>query len=114
MKIKNKYGQYFTIAPVADFMVSLISHSKTSKVLEPSCGKGIFIDKLIDSGFTNISAYEIDKKLATNYDFVQYSSFLEVSTQEKYDVIIGNPPYIRWKKLGTRAKRRTASQRSVE
>ena len=99
MIVKNKYGQYFTIAPVADFMVSLISHSKTSKVLEPSCGKGVFIDKLVNSGFTNISAYEIDKKLATDYDFVRYSSFLEVSTEEKYDVIIGNPPYIRWKNL---------------
>ena len=42
---------------------------------------------------------KLTKKLATNYDFVQYSSFLEVSTQEKYDVIIGNPPYIRWKNL---------------
>lgn len=99
MTAKNKYGQYFTIAPIANFMVSLISHSKTSKVLEPSCGKGVFIDKLIDSGFSNISAYEIDKELAIDYDFVRYSSFLEVPIQDKYDVIIGNPPYIRWKNL---------------
>ena len=60
MAEKNKYGQYFTISVIADFMVSLISHSKSSRVLEPSCGKGVFLDKLIDQKFENISAYEID------------------------------------------------------
>lgn len=104
MAIKNRYGQYFTIAPIANFMVSLISHSKTSRVLEPCCGKGVFIDRLVNSGFTDISAYEIDERLTTRYDFVQYSSFLEVSTQEKYDVIIGNPPYIRWRNLESELK----------
>ena len=99
MAEKNKYGQYFTIGVIADFMVSLISHSKDSKVLEPSCGKGVFLDKLINNGFNDLSAYEIDATLGTKYDFVQFKSFLSVPTTEKYDVVIGNPPYIRWKNL---------------
>ena len=45
-KPKNKYGQYFTIEPVADFMVSLIGHDKSAKILEPSCGKGVFLKVL--------------------------------------------------------------------
>lgn len=99
MADKNKYGQYFTIGVVADFMVSLIEHSKTSHILEPSCGKGVFLEYLLKHGYKNLSAYEIDKTLATDYDFVQYKSFLSVPTSEKYDVIIGNPPYIRWKNI---------------
>lgn len=96
---KNKYGQYFTIDLIADFMVSLISHSKDSKVAEPSCGRGIFIDNLIKHGFSNLIAYEIDESLGSQYDFVKFMSYLAVPLREKYSVIIGNPPYIRWKNL---------------
>lgn len=99
MAEKNKYGQYFTISLIADFMVTLISHLKDSKVLEPSCGKGVFLDHLLQYGFNNISAYEIDASLGAKYDFIEFKSFLSVPTSDKYDVVIGNPPYIRWKNL---------------
>lgn len=99
MASKNRYGQYFTISLIADFMVSLISHDKDSRVLEPSCGKGVFLDSLQKYSFTNLSAYEIDTTLDTKHSFIKYESFLSVPTSEKYDVIIGNPPYIRWKNI---------------
>lgn len=105
MAEKNRYGQYFTISLIADFMVSLISHSKDSRILEPSCGKGVFLDHLVNSGFKNISAYEIDATLGAKYDFIKFVSFLSVSTSEKYNVVIGNPPYIRWKNIEPELKR---------
>ncbi len=104
MAEKNKYGQYFTINIIADFMVSLISHSKDSRVIEPSCGKGVFLDNLLKQGFTNLTAYEIDTTLGTKYDFVRFKSFLKVPISEKYNVVIGNPPYIRWKNLEAELK----------
>lgn len=99
MKEKNKYGQYFTEEVVADFMVSLILHDKSCPVLEPSCGKGIFLKMLQKNGFNNISAYEIDTELAKDFSQVKYESFISSPLDEKFDVIIGNPPYIRWKNL---------------
>lgn len=109
MAEKNKYGQYFTISLIADFMVSLIDHSKSSRVLEPSCGKGVFLDHLLEYGFNNITAYEIDRSLETKYDFVKYVSFLSVPTTEKYSVVIGNPPYIRWKNIEPELKAELAN-----
>ena len=99
MAEKNRYGQYFTVGVIADFMVSLIEHPINSRVLEPSCGKGVFLDMLKIHGFTDVSAYEIDPALGAKYDFVQFKSFLSVPVTERYDVVIGNPPYIRWKNL---------------
>lgn len=98
-KIKNKYGQYFTIKSVADFMVSLIAHDTNSCILEPSCGEGVFLTSLTESGYCNLDAYEIDPSLSNPYQFVRYESFVSAPTSDKYDVIIGNPPYIRWKNL---------------
>lgn len=80
-------------------MVSLISKDKNSKILEPSCGKGVFLDVIDDKGFTNLSAYEIDKTLPTRHTSVKYESFVSSPLNETFDVIIGNPPYIRWKNL---------------
>ena len=99
MAEKNKFGQYFTIGLISDFMVSLITHDKNSRILEPSCGKGVFLDSLVKAGYKNLSAYEIDETLGKNYDFVKFKSFLAVPTTEQYSVVIGNPPYIRWKNI---------------
>lgn len=98
-KQKNKYGQYFTRPEIAEFMVTLISHGRDAKILEPSCGKGVFLKALLANHFTRLSAYEIDDSLHAGFQFVEYASFISVPTTDKYDVIIGNPPYIRWKHL---------------
>ena len=98
-KKKNKYGQYFTTESVAEFMITLISQGKESSILEPSCGKGLFLKMLSKKGYNNLNAYEIDNTLDNPFSFVHYRSFLSVPLDEKYDVIIGNPPYIRWKNL---------------
>ncbi|MDR2066172.1 MAG: N-6 DNA methylase [Prevotellaceae bacterium] len=96
---KNKFGQYFTPAIVADFMIELADIVSESKILEPSCGQGVFLDLLKQKGFKNISAYEIDSDLARDFQNVKYESFVTANIRETFDLIIGNPPYIRWKHL---------------
>lgn len=97
--IKNKYGQYFTPEEVANFMVDLADIDSKSKIMEPSCGEGIFIKILRDKGYQDITAYEIDRTLSKDLNCVTYESFITASIIDKYDLIIGNPPYIRWKNL---------------
>ncbi len=96
---KNKYGQYFTPRIIAEFMVSLAEITPESKILEPSSGQGVFLDILYNKGYRNIIAYEIDRELSVNYSFVRHKSFVSARIKERFDLIIGNPPYIRWKNL---------------
>lgn len=108
MEKKHKYGQYFTGQAVADFMVSLITHPTDSTVMEPACGQGVFLDCLRKKGFQNLTGHEIDPTLADGDPAVKHRSFVLSPTSERCDVVIGNPPYIRWKNLEPELKEELA------
>ena len=109
-------GAYYTPLPLAEMMVKLFLGDKSIKaVLEPSCGDGVFIDALDDlemiNQLDNVTAIEIEQeeseKVENNYkksekvrilnqDFFDY---YEKENENKYDLILGNPPYIRYQYL---------------
>jgi len=103
----NLIGQIFTPKYIAKFMVKNISNFITTdnkthylKVLEPSVGEGIFLKYLIQSNFLDITAYEMDNSLKNNllknYPHLRFifENFLGSDLNEKFDIIIGNPPYL--------------------
>jgi adenine-specific DNA-methyltransferase len=98
---KNKYGQYFTPKVVADFMVKLLELDKSQRILEPSCGDGVFLSALSDANYKNIEGIEFDATCSLNTKFkIKYADYLQdETTTNSYDGVIGNPPYIRWKNL---------------
>ncbi len=99
ISVKNKFGQYFTPKLIVDLMISLSKVDKDAFILEPSSGEGVFIESLKKRGFKNIIGYEIDKTLISNTNNIINESFITAKIDKKYDLIIGNPPYIRWKNL---------------
>lgn len=110
-------GAYYTPLPLAEMMVSLFAEDGTIKrILEPSCGDGVFLDALIHKGITSstneIIAIEIDETEANkskknmnsfcnvkifNEDFFDY--YDKKCEKERFDLILGNPPYIRYQYL---------------
>ncbi|MFW9989543.1 MAG: Eco57I restriction-modification methylase domain-containing protein, partial [Candidatus Odinarchaeota archaeon] len=107
-KKNNRIGQIFTPNYIAKFMVNNIldfikcfgKNPRTLKVLEPAAGEGIFLKYLIDNNFCNITAYEMDinlkKTLLESYPDIhfKFENFLGFDRTEKFDIIIGNPPYL--------------------
>lgn len=87
---KKILGQFFTRKDIVDKMCSMIEN--TGRVLEPSCGDGRFL-----SVIKNCTAIEIDSNIcpldAINVDFFSYSM------DEKFDTIIGNPPYVKYQDI---------------
>lgn len=110
---EKKTGSFYTPIALINYMVNSI-HQRFSiqNILEPSAGDGRFIDSLDAWGFP-IDAVEIDLKKVNDLsrkgyfnvrliygDFVKYS----LLSEKKYDLIIGNPPYISKKNLNEEAR----------
>ncbi|HQK40135.1 MAG TPA: N-6 DNA methylase, partial [Flavobacterium alvei] len=101
-------GGFYTPEPIAEFILRWgINGSKDFDILEPSCGDGVFLEQLKNHKlkynsitaieFDDIEAQKADKidlknKQIINDDFHTYCN----NTLQKFDLIIGNPPYIRY------------------
>ncbi len=92
---------------IAQLMVTLISQKKkkNSLILDTGCGKGIFLEALLEAGFQNVEGIELNFQLFNfcKKKFPQITlyrtDFLTWNPPKKYDVIIGNPPYAHYNQL---------------
>jgi type I restriction-modification system DNA methylase subunit len=106
---KKKNGIYFTPATIIKKNIDALNpyFSKIKTVLEPSCGSCEFLN-YIDAYTSNIEMTGIEnnqiiyneiKKISfKNSTQLVNTDFLEWTTSQKYDLIIGNPPYFVMKK----------------
>ncbi len=105
-KKKIILGQFYTSDEIADFMVSLATNPLTARVLDSGCGEGVFIKSLLKNGFRNIKGYDIDEKNCEvvrnkfgNEIKVECLDYIKTQKEEKFDLIIGNPPYVHWNNI---------------
>lgn len=116
-------GTFYTPMELVEYMVSYIKNRvKLKSVLEPSMGDGRFVEAFlsisqhitaIEISEEKINAKQKEKKWPSKVtfecaDFIQYA----LGHTEKYDLIIGNPPYISKKNLPE--EQRIASQNVIE
>jgi type II restriction enzyme and methylase len=113
---KKNRGGYYTPKKLTDFISKWAIEKPSDKVLEPSAGDGGFVNsayevfKSMDNQFctkqclaiesNEFEASKIDKKKAkvVNLDFFEYFQ-AELQNKETFDVILGNPPFIRYQSI---------------
>lgn len=109
---KKDIGEYYTPNDLVKNMVDSIKNKlNNSEILEPSAGDGRFIKCLTNFKVKRIDSIELFKEKCDfikkkynqnnveviNKDFLEYS----ITTNKKYDIIIGNPPYIKKQKISS-------------
>ncbi|MCU5424662.1 MULTISPECIES: class I SAM-dependent methyltransferase [Bacillus cereus group] len=116
-------GRYYTPYDLADFIVRWgTSDIEINNVLEPSCGDGVFLEALrqVDLAFncTAVEIFEEEAEIARNRFILDdrfnivisdfYETYMDlVARNERYQFIMGNPPYIRYQYL-------TPEQRDIQ
>lgn len=115
---KKLLGVYYTPPLIAEAMVKYVENDSTiNSIFEPSCGEGVFIEAILKSKLSKskITALDIDadainkiKERYSDFDnislsvedyFKYYSRNIQEKEPVKYDLILGNPPYIRYQYL---------------
>ncbi|MDL1976166.1 MAG: class I SAM-dependent methyltransferase [Deltaproteobacteria bacterium] len=100
-------GGFYTPEPIASFILKwAFNGNKELDILEPSCGDGVFLEK-IQTGtyeYNSVTAIEYDeieaiksRKIGLNKSKIINADFHDfcINTKQRFDLIIGNPPYIR-------------------
>ncbi len=93
-------GQVFTPQHIVSEMLML--RKNHGRILEPSCGDGAFFRNIPDCVGIEIDSEHCPKG-AINIDFFDYP------TIEKFDTIIGNPPYVRFQDINETTKSKLES-----
>ena len=96
-KEKKDNGIFFTPPHFIQHNLTLLPLSEITKVLEPSCGSGEYIDALSSFPHLQITGIEKNEKMCMSRPILNMD-FLEYETCEKFDLVIGNPPYFVMKK----------------
>jgi adenine-specific DNA-methyltransferase len=103
----KKTGSFYTPHEVVDFMVKYANRRHARRVLEPSAGDGRFI-RAMQEDACELTAIEIEpakadkiKNLSNQKATVYCDDYLRfaLTHEDRYDLIIGNPPYISKKKM---------------
>ena len=101
-------GGFYTPNKIASFILKwAFNGRKDIDILEPSCGDGVFLREIQEGKYeyNSFLGIELDEEEAQkarntnlakseilNTDFHEYC----ISTEKKFDLVIGNPPYIRY------------------
>ena len=101
-------GGFYTPKSIASFILKwAFNGNKNLDILEPSCGDGVFLTEIQKGNYkyNSVTAIEFDKIEANksrkiglektkiiNADFNEFC----INTDNHFDLIIGNPPYIRY------------------
>jgi len=101
-------GGFYTPPKIADFVLKwAFNGTKGQEVLEPSCGDGVFLNCIKNGNFeyksvTAIEFDEVEYKKAKSIDLSSvniinddFHKFCN-NTKKKFDIVVGNPPYIRY------------------
>jgi adenine-specific DNA-methyltransferase len=101
-------GGFYTPEPIASFILKwAFNGNKELDILEPSCGDGVFLEEIQKGNYeyNSLTAIEFDeieaiksRKIGLDKSNIINSDFHEfcINTKQKFDLIIGNPPYIRF------------------
>ncbi len=102
---RKSLGQYFTPKTIREELIKMLpKNTKRIKILDPACGTGEFLLSS-EKFFKNADLYgwDVDEKLISICKRISpkatiiLKDSLTSTTDEKYDIVIGNPPYFEFK-----------------
>jgi SAM-dependent methyltransferase len=107
-------GQWFTPPEVADLALALAlpGQRERLRVLDPACGDGVFLARARAAGCNDLVGIELDPEAAAAARAavpgarIHQGDLFDLEPDQGFDVVVGNPPYVRQERIGPRQKDR--------
>jgi len=123
-QLRKERGAFFTPPEICHFLVDWAVRSKTDTILEPSCGEAEFmlsaasrlrlLGGTASQSRTNLQGIEIHEPSAgaamqilqkAGFDCdIRVIDFFDVPARPIYDVVLGNPPFVRYQQFSGSAR----------
>lgn len=121
LSARKSRGAFFTPPEVAEVIAERLITASSSAVLEPACGEAVFME----AAYARLESLGCSRKEAENQVWgvelhrdsadaamarllnlglrpqIQVCNFFDVEPSARYDVVIGNPPYIRYQSFSS-------------
>lgn len=116
-------GGYYTPSDLAEFLVRWVKEISPAKILEPSCGDGVFFSAINSVGgmkkaevlgfeLNAIEAAKARKRLGNgkvkSTDFLEWAAKQLADQTDQFDAVLGNPPFVRYQYLPAEFQERSA------
>ena len=108
---KKQLGQFFTNPMIAEFMAKEAYYPEAKKILDPAVGAGALLKYYHENIVADVSflAYDVDndmieearKNLSKKVHF-ENKDYLKSFSDDKFDIIICNPPYNKFQEIPER------------
>jgi adenine-specific DNA-methyltransferase len=113
MSRAKQLGQFFTPEPVAKALVRWAVRSAADRILDPSCGDGEFLSAHehavgieLDPQHAAAARLRAPAALVHEADFFAWAD----ETHERFEAIVGNPPFIRYQGFSGHVRARALRQ----
>ncbi|HUS67751.1 MAG TPA: class I SAM-dependent methyltransferase [Kofleriaceae bacterium] len=108
-------GQWFTPPAVADLALALaLPRDRRVRLLDPACGDGVFLARAAAAGVHDVTGVDLDPAAAAAARTAAPGASISCGDlfdlDGAFDVVVGNPPYVRQERLGP-ARKAIARQR---
>ena len=101
---KKKLGSFYTDSVLVNKIVDELEECgmlfPDMSIIDPCCGECAFLSELKSRGYGNLKGVDIDERAVAvckerypDID-VECADFININHDIKYDVVIGNPPYV--------------------
>jgi methylase of polypeptide subunit release factors len=112
-------GAFFTPPELCRYVVDWAVRGRADAVLEPSCGEAAFLLTAADKLDANAELHGVELHAASAAGArarlaragvrakVRVADFFTVAPAPRYDVVIGNPPYVRYQDFAGQARLRS-------